>query len=150
MEWNEIKRCLPPEKPNDTIGRPIIPFRKVLDGILYVLRTGCQWKMLPKEHGSASTCHRRFQKWVGKRVFQKLLMGHVIRKTILNHAMRRLCRVVAKYMKTTTCQLLSQNFAVNSRHRHTIIICQPSDFIQFAVLLCEAHFKSVRLYGYLK
>jgi putative transposase len=70
--WDEIKLLLPPEKANDTIGRPIIPFRKVLDGILYVLRTGCQWKMLPKEYGSASTCHRRFQEWVGKRVFEKL------------------------------------------------------------------------------
>ena len=40
MEWNEIDLLLPPEKPNDTIGRPVIPFRKVLDGILYVSRTG--------------------------------------------------------------------------------------------------------------
>ena len=60
--WDEIKILLPPEKANNTIGRPIIPFRKVLDGIVHVLRTGCQWKMLPKEYGSGSTtCHRRFQ-----------------------------------------------------------------------------------------
>ena len=38
--WNEINLLLPPKKPNDTIGRPIIPFRKVLDGILHLLRTG--------------------------------------------------------------------------------------------------------------
>jgi len=44
----------------------------VLDGMLYVLRTGCQWKMLPTEYGSGSTCHRRFQEWVRKGVFQKL------------------------------------------------------------------------------
>jgi len=60
--WDEIKLLLPLEKANNTIGRPIIPFRKVLDGIVHVLRTGCQWKMLPKEYGSGSTtCHRRFQ-----------------------------------------------------------------------------------------
>ena len=47
--WNEIKLLLPSEKPNKTIGRPVISFRKVLKGILHVLRTGCQWKMLPKE-----------------------------------------------------------------------------------------------------
>ena len=47
--WNEIKNILPNEKPENTIGRPIIPFRKVLDDIIFVLRTGCQWKMLPKE-----------------------------------------------------------------------------------------------------
>ena len=39
--WNNISNLLPNEKPNDTVGRPIIPFRKVLEGILYVLRTGC-------------------------------------------------------------------------------------------------------------
>jgi transposase len=70
--WEEIKVILPPEKPDKTIGRPVVPFRKVLDGILYVLRTGCQWKMLPKEYGSGSTCHRRFQKWIVSKVFQKL------------------------------------------------------------------------------
>jgi transposase len=59
--WDEIKIILPAEKPNKTIGRPVVQFRKVLDGIVYILRTGCQWKMLPKEYGSGSTCHRRFQ-----------------------------------------------------------------------------------------
>ena len=70
--WDEIKIILPPEKPDKTIGRPIVPFRKILDGILYVLRTGCQWKILQKEYGSGSTCHRRFQEWSTSKVFQKL------------------------------------------------------------------------------
>ena len=70
--WEEIKLLLPPEKSNKTRGRPVISFRKVLDGILYILRTGCQWKMLPKEYGSGSTCHRRFQEWTVSKVFQKL------------------------------------------------------------------------------
>jgi transposase len=71
--WNEIKNILPNEKPENTIGRPIVPFRKVLAGILlYVLRTGCQWKMLPKEYGSGSTCHRRFQECVVLNIFHKL------------------------------------------------------------------------------
>ena len=59
-------------------GRPIIPFRKVLDGILYILRTGCQWKMLPSEFGSGSTCHRRFQEWNKLGCFQKD-MGQIIK-----------------------------------------------------------------------
>ena len=63
---------LPPEKPINTIGRPAVSFRNVLEGILYVLRTGCQWKMLPKEYGSGSTCHRRFQQWSTSKVFQRL------------------------------------------------------------------------------
>jgi transposase len=70
--WDEIRMILPPEKPINTIGRPVVSFRKILEGILYVLRTGCQWKMLPKEYGSGSTCHRRFQQWSLFKVFQRL------------------------------------------------------------------------------
>jgi transposase len=70
--WDEIKVVLPVEKPFKTIGRPIVSYRKVLDGILYILRTGCQWKMLPKEYGSGSTCHRRFQEWNRLDLFKKI------------------------------------------------------------------------------
>jgi transposase len=70
--WDDIKSILPKEKPLKTVGRTIIPYRKVIDGILYVLRTGCQWKMLPKEYGSGSTCHRRFQEWNSLDIFKKV------------------------------------------------------------------------------
>jgi transposase len=70
--WDEIKKVLPKEKPSNTVGRPITPYRKVLDGILYVLRTGCQWKMLPREYSSGSTCHRRFQEWNNLDFFKKI------------------------------------------------------------------------------
>ncbi len=69
---DDIVAVLPKEKPENTVGRPIVPFRKVMDGIMYILRTGCQWKMLPREYGSGSTCHRRFQEWVRLDVFKKL------------------------------------------------------------------------------
>lgn len=42
----------------------VVSFRKVVNGILFVLRTGCQWKAVPGHFGSASTVHRRFQQWV--------------------------------------------------------------------------------------
>jgi putative transposase len=67
--WKLIQPLLPAEKAAGTVGRPVVPFRTVLDGILYVLRTGCQWKMVPKEYGSGSTCHKRFQEWVALGVF---------------------------------------------------------------------------------
>jgi transposase len=71
--WDNISDLLPNEKPKNTVGRPTIPFRKILDGILYVLRTGCQWKiLLPKEFGSGSTCHRRFQQWIKLDIFKKI------------------------------------------------------------------------------
>ena len=70
--WNEIKQILPPEKHHGTVGRPIVPYRKVMDGILYVLRA-CQWKKIPKEeYAPGSTCHRRFQEWVQKGIFRKM------------------------------------------------------------------------------
>jgi putative transposase len=50
-------------------GRPAADRRKVMTGILYVLRTGCQWNALPKEFGSGKTAHRYFQRWVRTGVF---------------------------------------------------------------------------------
>ena len=69
---DEIVAVLPAEKPSNTIGRPIVPFRNVMGGIVYVLRTGCQWKVLPGGYGSGSTCHRRFQEWVRMGVFKRI------------------------------------------------------------------------------
>jgi transposase len=40
-----------------------MPPRQVFAAIVYVLRTGCQWKALPKEYGSASAVHLHFQQW---------------------------------------------------------------------------------------
>ena len=71
--WNEIKNILPDKKPENTIGRPVVPYRKVFDGIMFILRTEYQWKMLPKEYGSGSTtCHRRFQEWRQSGIFDRL------------------------------------------------------------------------------
>lgn len=62
--WDQIRDLLPPEKEAGTPGRPPVPFRTVLDGILFVLRTGCHWNAVPEKYGSGSTVHRRFQQWV--------------------------------------------------------------------------------------
>lgn len=70
--WDECQPLLPPEKSLGTPGRPIVPFRQVLDGILYVLRTGIQWKAVPAVFGSGSTCHRRFQEWVEAGIWERL------------------------------------------------------------------------------
>ena len=49
-----------------------MPNRTVLDGILYVLRTGCQWKMVPRQYGSGSTCHLRLQTWARAGLFERI------------------------------------------------------------------------------
>ena len=54
-------------------GRKPLDTRKVFEGIVYVLRTGCQWKALPEERfGSASSIHKYFQEWKRKGVFVRL------------------------------------------------------------------------------
>ncbi len=69
--WVRIEPLLPEEKRFGSNGRPIVPFRKVMAGIFYAARTGCQWKALPKEYGSGSTVHRRFQEWTERGVFER-------------------------------------------------------------------------------
>ena len=63
--WLVIEPLLPTEPPKPKGGRPRIPDRAVLTGILFVLRSGIPWEMLPPELGCGSgmTCWRRLQSW---------------------------------------------------------------------------------------
>jgi transposase len=70
--WRRIKRLLPRVRPGKSGGRPRVPDRVVMTGIVYRLRTGCQWKALPSEFGSGSTCHARFQRWYAAGVFRAI------------------------------------------------------------------------------
>ena len=71
--WDSISDLLPVEKPKNTMDLPIaIFFRKALDNIVYVLRTSYQWKMLPSEFSSGSTCNKWFQQWVKMDIFKKI------------------------------------------------------------------------------
>ena len=76
--WVRIEPLLPLAKRPGTVGHPALSQRRVLNGILHVLRTGCQWKSLPKEmFGASSSLHKYFQAWqtsgVWARIFQLLL-----------------------------------------------------------------------------
>lgn len=53
-------------------GRPRVSDRQVFSGIIYVLRTGCQWKAVPRSFGSGSTVHLRFQQWEQAGVWRRL------------------------------------------------------------------------------
>jgi hypothetical protein len=59
-EWEVIRPLLPPRA---TVGRPRIDDRLVINGILYVLVTGCRWMDLPAKYGSYKTCWDRFRRW---------------------------------------------------------------------------------------
>ena len=70
--WSRMEKLLPRYVSNPKGGRPRVDLRSIAEGIFYVLRTGCQWKAIPREYGSGSTLHRYFQNWVAVGVFQKL------------------------------------------------------------------------------
>jgi transposase len=70
--WERVEPLLPQYPTFRAGGRPRVDRRWVLDGILYVLRTGCQWKAAPSEFGSGSTLHRYFQEWTQMGVFSVL------------------------------------------------------------------------------
>jgi transposase len=73
--WERIAPLLPnPENPHPRGGgRKRVPYRAVLNGIFFVLRTGCQWNALNATGiCSSSTAHKRFQEWVQAGVFHSL------------------------------------------------------------------------------
>lgn len=70
--WERIEPLLPKYPKSPKGGRPRANLRAVLDGIFYVLRTGCQWKAAPPEFGSGSALHHYFQEWTAKGIFRDL------------------------------------------------------------------------------
>jgi transposase len=72
--WAVIEPLLPPEPPKPRGGRPRVPDRAALTGILFVLRSGIPWEMLPQEMGCGSgmTCWRRLRDWQQAGVWDKL------------------------------------------------------------------------------
>lgn len=70
--WQCIEPLLPQEHPHPKGGCPYAPACQCMDGIFYVLRTGCQWKALPKGFAAPSTVHLRFQQWRTAGVFERV------------------------------------------------------------------------------
>lgn len=73
--WEVVQPLLPPELSRPKGGRPRRANRAVLAGIVYVLKTGIPWNMLPQEIGCGSgvTCWRRLRDWQRSGVWQRLL-----------------------------------------------------------------------------
>jgi putative transposase len=82
--WFQMVRVLPPPKPRKKDGRPRMDDRQAMTAILYVLRTGCQWKALPRSLGAPSTVHDRFQAWRAAQVFERLWQAGLLTYETLN------------------------------------------------------------------
>lgn len=61
------------EEKKQEMGRPRRDTREVLNGILWILRTGAPWKDLPTRYPPYQTCHRRFQEWSQNETFARIL-----------------------------------------------------------------------------
>lgn len=72
--WQVVAPLLPAEPPKPKGGRPRVPDRAALTGILFVLKTGIQWELLPQEMGCGSgmTCWRRLRDWHTAGVWARL------------------------------------------------------------------------------
>ena len=72
--WQRIKPHLPPEPPKPKGGRPRVPDRACLTGILFVLKTGTPWEYLPRAMGCGCgmTCWRRLRDWQEAGVWQTI------------------------------------------------------------------------------
>jgi len=72
--WEIIEPLLPPEPPKPYGGRPRVSDRAALTGIIFVLRSGIPWEMLPQEMGCGSgvTCWRRLRDWQAAGVWERL------------------------------------------------------------------------------
>ena len=72
--WSVVEPLLPAPRPKKKDGRPRIPDRACLTGIVFVLKTGIQWEYLPQEMGCGSgmTCWRRLRDWQAAGVWEAL------------------------------------------------------------------------------
>jgi transposase len=62
-QWSIIEPDLPKAPPHVCRGRPQACCRDVLDGIFWVMRTGCPWRSLPRGYPSRHVCARRYREW---------------------------------------------------------------------------------------
>ena len=75
--WAVVAPLLPPEPPKPKGGRPRVPDRAALTGIVFVLESGIPWEMLPQELGGGSgmTCWRRLRDWQAAGVWDRVHRG---------------------------------------------------------------------------
>jgi transposase len=71
-QWERLTPLLPPLKSGQR-GRPYHDHRRVINGILWVLRTGAPWEDLPERYGPAKTCFDRFNRWRRSGLWDRLL-----------------------------------------------------------------------------
>jgi len=70
QEWALIEPLIPPAKPGGNRRKVVV--RDVVDGVMYVLSTGCQWSALPKDLPPRSTVNDYFRRWDDDRTLDRI------------------------------------------------------------------------------
>jgi hypothetical protein len=70
-QWASVRPLLPPQR--GEVGRPAHDHREVLEGVLWVARTGSSWREMPEEFGKWERAYRRHELWVKQGLWQRIL-----------------------------------------------------------------------------
>ena len=70
-QWSQLAPLLPPQRPRT--GRPSLDHRTILNGILWIKRSGSPWRDLPERYGNWKTVSSRFYRWQHRGIWAELL-----------------------------------------------------------------------------
>ena len=70
--WERFEPILLKHYPPARTGRPRVDLRRVIDGVIFRMRSGCQWNRLPEEYPDDSSVHRTFQRWAALGAFERI------------------------------------------------------------------------------
>src|SRR5437667_5249713 len=124
-QWDCIKDLIPPAKPG---GRPrTLEMRSVVNAILYVLVTGCQWRMLPHEYPVWQSVYTYFWQWRDDGTWQRLhdTLRAQVRERVGRHKHPTAGALDSQSVKTTQAPKATQGFdsgkRVKGRKRHILV-----------------------------
>src|SRR3982751_1689341 len=123
-QWKRLKRLLPEAKPG---GRPrSVNLREILNGIFYIARGGCAWRMMPTDLPPWSTCYDYFRKWRNDGTWAKV---NDALRTQVRHRAKRLKSPSMTIIDTQSVKTTEQggprgkdpHKKVNGRKRHLVV-----------------------------
>lgn len=105
-KWDYVKQYIPIQPYNGNIRTED---RKIINGIRYVLETGCPWTEVPRKYGSYLSIHTRLKRWSSEGVLEPILCSidsnEVYKERLSNYLTSTNCQITAKRKRSTTSML---------------------------------------------